>query len=94
MGGTSGALYSLLFEGASKSAPQWADAWQSALDLATTYSKARIGNRTMVSQISCVDMGDGYIPPIEFLTSIVQNYILTSIIVHLYYCQQCLKNIN
>lgn len=59
MGGTSGALYSLLFEGASKNAPQWADAWQSALDLATTYSKARIGSRTMVNQISSVDKGGG-----------------------------------
>lgn len=76
MGGTSGALYSLLFEGASKSAPQWADAWQSALDLATTYSKARIGNRTMVSQISCEDPGDrDEFIQLNFFTDKIQHYI-------------------
>lgn len=51
MGGTSGALYSLMLVAASRTAPDWPTAWQQALQLAMTYSKARVGSRTMVSTI-------------------------------------------
>ncbi|KAG8271310.1 triokinase/FMN cyclase-like isoform X2 [Homalodisca vitripennis] len=47
MGGTSGALYSLMFVGAARHVPQWSAAWQGALDMAMTYSNARLGSRTM-----------------------------------------------
>lgn len=48
MGGTSGAVYSLMFVGASVNVPNWAAAWQSGLDTIMKYSSARLGHRTMV----------------------------------------------
>lgn len=52
MGGTSGALYSLMFVGASKdySNGDWVTTVQSAVNMMMTYSKARVGSRTLVSQ--------------------------------------------
>ncbi|XP_054270997.1 triokinase/FMN cyclase-like isoform X2 [Macrosteles quadrilineatus] len=47
MGGTSGALYSLMFVGASKQVPDWTAALGAALSTAMTYSKATLGSRTM-----------------------------------------------
>ena len=48
MGGTSGAVYSLMFVGASLNAPNWTMAWESGLDMVMKYSSARLGHRTMV----------------------------------------------
>lgn len=49
MGGTSGALYSLMFVGASGHSNDWVATTQSAVRMMMTYSKARVGSRTMVT---------------------------------------------
>lgn len=60
MGGTSGALYSLMFTLAGKELancdnenwPQlWHNAWKTAINGIMKYSKARIGDKTMVFKI-------------------------------------------
>lgn len=51
MGGTSGAVYSLMFVGASVNAPNWAAAWQSGLDMVMKYSSAQLGHRTMLDAL-------------------------------------------
>lgn len=58
MGGTSGAVYSLIFTTAASTladakedkdwAYLWAQAWRSGIDSVMKYSKARPGDRTMV----------------------------------------------
>lgn len=48
MGGTSGAIYSLFFVGASQRVPEWTAAWENALHLVMKYSSAQLGHRTMV----------------------------------------------
>lgn len=51
MGGTSGAVYSLMFVGASLNAPNWMAAWESGLDMVMKYSSARLGHRTMLDAL-------------------------------------------
>ena len=57
MGGTSGALYSLTFTLAAKELANteekdwprlWCNAWRSAIDGVMRYSKAKLGDKTMV----------------------------------------------
>ncbi|RZF41249.1 hypothetical protein LSTR_LSTR010477 [Laodelphax striatellus] len=47
MGGTSGAIYSLLLRGASRHLLDWEKAWTEAVNTVTKYSRAKIGYRTM-----------------------------------------------
>ena len=48
MGGTSGAVYSLMFVGAAQKIPEWPVAWENGLNTVLKYSTARLGHRTMV----------------------------------------------
>ncbi|KAL1131901.1 hypothetical protein AAG570_011512 [Ranatra chinensis] len=47
MGGTSGALYSIMLLGASKTTTDWSGVWKNAIQLVQKYSGARLGHRTM-----------------------------------------------
>ncbi|XP_022194079.2 triokinase/FMN cyclase [Nilaparvata lugens] len=51
MGGTSGAIYSLLLRGASRHLLDWDKAWTEAVSTVTKYSTAKIGYRTMLDAL-------------------------------------------
>ncbi|RZF48997.1 hypothetical protein LSTR_LSTR016351 [Laodelphax striatellus] len=51
MGGTSGAIYSLLLRGASRHLLDWEKAWTEAVNTVTKYSRAKIGYRTMLDAL-------------------------------------------
>lgn len=51
MGGTSGAIYSLMFVGASQKVPDWPQAWENGLNTVKKYSAARLGDRTMLDAL-------------------------------------------
>jgi hypothetical protein len=48
MGGTTGALYSLMLLGAAKNAINWTKMFTSAVNMLSQYSLAKLGDRTMV----------------------------------------------
>lgn len=62
MGGTSGALYSLMFTAAAAKLSKinnvkdwlevWAQAWRAGIDGIMKYSKAKLGDKTMVSNLN------------------------------------------
>lgn len=53
MGGTSGAVYSLLFAGAAKGISRsWQEAWLSALKTLYEHSPARVGHRTLIDALA------------------------------------------
>ncbi|CAH1400993.1 unnamed protein product [Nezara viridula] len=53
MGGTSGAVYSLLFAGAAKGISRsWQEGWISALQTLYTHSPARVGHRTLIDALA------------------------------------------
>uniref|UniRef100_A0A1B6D265 Triokinase/FMN cyclase n=2 Tax=Clastoptera arizonana TaxID=38151 RepID=A0A1B6D265_9HEMI len=51
VGGTSGAIYSLLFIGAASDIPDWGAACKSSINMIMKYSVARVGHRTMMDAL-------------------------------------------